>query len=98
MTPRDTFLGNCNSCLSGVCGDPLVQATWRTAFEDGWMIGNQSEAGNSLQRVCTIPEINVIIDPGGTLDLDPLNLQFANICDISIIVLGYSCVGRIELT
>ena len=74
MTPRDTFLGNCNSCLSGVCGDPLVQATWRTDFEDGWMIGNQSEAGNSLQRVRTIPEINVIIDPGGTLDLDPLNL------------------------
>ena len=26
-------------------GDPVIQATWRTDFEDGWMILNQSEPG-----------------------------------------------------
>ena len=36
----------------------VIQATGRTDFEDGPRIGNQSEVGNSLQRVRTIPENN----------------------------------------
>ena len=30
-------------------------------------LGNQSETGNSLQRVHTLPEINVTIDPWALL-------------------------------
>ena len=44
-------------CLGSVAGS-VIQATGRTDFEDGPRIGNQSEAGNSLQRVRTIPENN----------------------------------------
>ena len=40
------------------------QATGLPDFEDGPRIGNQSEAGNGLQRVRTIPEINATIVPG----------------------------------
>ena len=47
------------------------QATRLPDFEDGPRIGNQSEAGNSLQRVCTIPEINATIFPGGGVDQVP---------------------------
>ena len=39
----------------------VIQATGRTDFEDGLWIGNQSEVGNSLQRVCNIPENKGII-------------------------------------
>ena len=39
------------------------QATGLPDFEDGPRIGNQSEAGNGLQRVRTIPEINATIVP-----------------------------------
>ena len=39
----------------------VIQATGRTDFEDGLWIGNQSEVGNSLQRVRTIPENKGII-------------------------------------
>ncbi len=42
-------------CLESVAGS-VIQATGRTDFEDGPRIGNQSEVGNSLQRVRTIPE------------------------------------------
>ena len=38
----------------------VIQATGRTDFEDGPRIGNQSEAGNSLQRVCTILYLRTI--------------------------------------
>ena len=44
------------------------QATGLPDFEDGPRIGNQSEAGNGLQRVRTIPEINATIVPGGRMD------------------------------
>ena len=43
--------------LGSVAGS-VIQATGRTDFEDGPRIGNQSEVGNSLQRVRTIPENN----------------------------------------
>ena len=43
------------------------QATGLPDFEDGPRIGNQSEPGNGLQRVRTIPEINATIVPGGAL-------------------------------
>ena len=46
-----------------------------------------------------MPENNLIIDPGGRLDKKgQMNFQFTNFCAISILVLRYSCVGRIELT
>ena len=47
-------------CLGSGPGS-VIQATGRTDFEDGLRIGNQSEAGNSLQRVRTIPENKGII-------------------------------------
>ena len=50
----DYFLETKN-CLGFMAGS-VIQATGRTDFEDGPRIGNQSEAGNSLQRVRTIPE------------------------------------------
>ena len=50
-------------CLGSVAGS-VIQATGRTEFEDGPRIGNQPEAGNGLQRVHTIPEINATIVPG----------------------------------
>ena len=43
------------SSLGSVAGS-VIQATGRTDFEDGPWIGNQSEVGNSLQRVRTKPE------------------------------------------
>ena len=49
----------------------VIQATGRTDFEDGLRIGNQSEAGDGLQKVCTIPEINATIVPGGGVDQVP---------------------------
>ena len=48
------------------------QATGLLDFEDGPKIGNQSEAGNGLQRVRTIPEINATIDPADGVDQVPL--------------------------
>ena len=42
----------------------VIQATGRTDFEDGLWIGNQSEVGNSLQRVRTIPE-NILFSEAG---------------------------------
>ena len=49
----------------------VIQATGRTDFEDGPRIGNQSEAGNSLQRVRTIPENKGIIVLRGGVDQVP---------------------------
>ena len=51
----------------------VIQATGRTDFQDGPRIGNQSEAGNSLQRVRTIPEnnLNAMIVLGGRMDQVP---------------------------
>ena len=46
----------------------VIQATGRTDFEDGPRIGNKSEAGNSLQRVRTIPENRGIIVLRGGVD------------------------------
>ena len=40
----------------------VIQATGVVGFDDGPRIGNQSEAGNSLQRVHNIPENNVNVD------------------------------------
>ncbi len=39
----------------------VIQTTRRMDFEDGQRIGNQSEVGNSLQRVCTIPKNKGIV-------------------------------------
>ena len=47
------------------------QATGLPDFEDGPRIGNQSGAGNGLQRVCTIPEINATIVLGGGVEQVP---------------------------
>ena len=60
-------------CLGSVAGS-VIQATGRTDFEDGLRIGNQSEAGNSLQRVRTIPENNqnaMIVLRGGVDQVSP---------------------------
>ena len=56
--------------LGSVAGS-VILATGRTEFENGQRIGNQSEAGNGLQRVRTIPEINATIVPGGGVDQVP---------------------------
>ena len=40
----------------------VIQAAWTVEFEDSLRIGNQSEAGNNLQRVCTKPEIYALIN------------------------------------
>ena len=55
------------NCLGSVPGS-VIQGTRRTDFEDGPRIGNQSEAGNSLQRVRTIPENKGIIVLRGRVD------------------------------
>ena len=55
--------------LGSVAGS-VIQAG-RTDFEDGPRIGNQSEAGNSLQRVRTIPENKGIIVLSGGVDQVP---------------------------
>ena len=39
----------------------VIQASVRVEFEDWLRIGNQSEAGKSLQRVCTTNESKGII-------------------------------------
>ena len=57
-------------CLGSVAGS-VIQATGRTDFEDGLWIGNQSEVGNSLQRVRTIPENKGIIVLRGGVDQVP---------------------------
>ena len=56
--------------LGSVAGS-VIQATGRTDFEDGPRIGNQSEVGNSLQRVRTIPENKGIIVLRGGVDQVP---------------------------
>ena len=58
------------NCLGSVPGS-VIQGTRRTDFEDGPRIGNQSEAGNSLQRVRTIPENKGIIVLRGRVDQVP---------------------------
>ena len=60
----------------------VVQATGRTDFEDGPRIGNQSEAGNSLQRVRTIPEINATTVPGGGVDQGPPGADERPTCQV----------------
>ena len=37
-------------------------------FGDDFGIGNQSEVGNTLERVLNLPEINDIIDSHGGMD------------------------------
>ena len=39
----------------------VIQATWMWEFEDGSRISNKYNAGKSLERVCTIPEITTTI-------------------------------------
>ena len=41
------------------------------SYLDSARIGNQSKAANSLQKVCTIPEINAIIGSRGVVDQVP---------------------------
>ena len=53
----------------------VIQATGRTDFQDGPRIGNQSEAGNSLERVRTIPENKGIIVLRGGVDQVPLGAE-----------------------
>ena len=48
-----------------------IQAIGMAEFEDGPRIGNQSEVGNSLQRVRTIPENKGIIVLRGGVDQVP---------------------------
>ena len=43
----------------------VIQAAWTVEFEDSPRIGNQSETGNNLQRVCIKPEIYVLINSTG---------------------------------
>ena len=56
------------------------QATGLPDFEDGPRIGNQSEAGNSLQRVRTIPENKGIIVLRGGVDQIPPGADQRPIC------------------
>ena len=50
----------------------VVQNPGMVEFEDGLRIGNQSEVGNSLQRVHTIPENKgIIVLEGGGVDQVP---------------------------
>ena len=44
----------------------VVQNPGMVEFEDGLRIGNQSEVGNSLQRVRTIPKNNLFLGAGWT--------------------------------
>ena len=60
----------------------VIQATGRTDFEDGLRIGNQSEVGNSLQRVRTIPENKGIIVLRGGVDQVPPGAQRNIKCSI----------------
>ena len=73
----------------------VIQAAERTEFEDGSRIGNQSEAGNGLQTVRTIPEINPTIVPGSGVDQVPPGADQGP----KSVVLTYSCYCgvRIEL-
>ena len=64
--------------LGSVAGS-VIQAG-RTDFEDGPRIGNQSEAGNSLQRVRTIPENKGIIVLRGGVDQIPPGADQRPIC------------------
>ena len=57
--------------MSGAVAGSVIQATGRTDFEDGPRIRNQAEAGNNLQRVCTIPENKGIIVLRGRVDQVP---------------------------
>ena len=88
--------------MDGVWAGSVIQATGRTEFEDGPRKGNQSEAGNGLQRVHTIPEINATIVPGGRVDQVPPEAdQGPKILPsyAQSVVLMYSCYCgvRIEL-
>ena len=58
------------------------QATGLPDFEDGPRIGNQSEAGNGLQRVRTIPEINATIVPGGGVNQEPPGADKRPTCQV----------------
>ena len=58
-------------CYRESVAGSVIQATGRTDFEDGPRIGNQSEVGNSLQRVHTIPENKGIIVLRGGVDQVP---------------------------
>ena len=78
----------------------VIQATGRTEIEDGPRIGNQSEAGNGLQRGCTIPEINATIFPGGRNQVPPGQTKVQSSAEFGqSVVLTYSCYCgvRIEL-
>ena len=58
------------------------QAIGLLDIEDGPKIGNQSEAGNSLQRVHTKPEINATIVPGGRVDQVPAGAEERPTCQV----------------
>ena len=58
------------------------QATGLPDFEDGPRIGNQSEAGNGLQRVRTIPEINATIVSRGGVDQVPPGADERPTCQV----------------
>ena len=58
----------------------VIQATGSTDFEDGPRIGNQSEVGNSLQRVRIIPENKGIIVLRGGVDQVPLGAYESLTC------------------
>ena len=47
---------NTKFCQGSMAGS-AIQATKMAEYEDGLKKGNQSGARNSLQRICTIPEI-----------------------------------------
>ena len=85
-------------CLGSVAGS-VIQATGRTDFEDGPRIGNQCEAGNSLQRVHTIPENKGIIvlrrrgGPGSSGGRRKSNLQSS----AQSVVLTYSCYCGVRI-
>ena len=40
-----------------------IQAAGVAEFEDGLKSGSQSDTGNILQKVCTVPKTNAIIIP-----------------------------------
>ena len=68
-------------CL-GLIVDLVIQAIRRSDFEDGLWRGNHLLAGNGLQRVRTIPEINATIVPGGRVDQVPPRVDQFPTCQV----------------
>ena len=74
----------------------VIQATGRTDFEDGLWIGNQSEVGNSLQRVRTLPENKGIIVLGGGMDQDSPGAE-EHLSSAQSVVFNYSCYCGVRI-